>query len=190
MGPFELKSARYLAADHLARVIREGDTVADATAGNGHDTCFLAELAGAAGRVYAFDIQASAIESTAERLAESGLSSRVTLLNTGHEHMAEHIREPLRAVMFNLGSLPGGNKQITTQWETTRRALEQALSLLMPLGVCTVCVYPGHASGEEERQRLTEYLAFLRPQEYNVLHEKFLNAGAFAPECFVIQRME
>ena len=60
----------------------------------------------------------------------------------------------------------------------------------MPLGVCTVCVYPGHASGEEERQRLTEYLASLRPQEYNVLHEKFLNAGAFAPECFVIQRME
>ena len=28
----------------------------------------------------------------------------------------------------------------------------------------------------------------LRPQEYNVLHHRFLNAGAGAPECFVVQR--
>jgi hypothetical protein len=32
------------------------------------------------------------------------------------------------------------------------------------------------------------YLSALRPQEYNVLHHRFLNAGAGAPECFVVQR--
>ena len=79
MEPYELKSARQLAAEVQRQVLRPGDTAVDCTVGNGHDTCFLAELAGSAGRVYAFDIQASAIESTAERLAESGLSSRVTL---------------------------------------------------------------------------------------------------------------
>ena len=35
---------------------------------------------------------------------------------------------------------------------------------------------------------LMAYLSALRPQEYNVLHHRFLNAGAGAPECFVVQR--
>ena len=43
---FVLRSARYLAQDALARHIRLGDTVVDATMGNGHDTCCLAELVG------------------------------------------------------------------------------------------------------------------------------------------------
>ena len=46
---FVLRSARYLAQDALARHIRPGDTVVDATMGNGHDTCFLAELVGESG---------------------------------------------------------------------------------------------------------------------------------------------
>ena len=36
---FELRSARYLAADVLESAIRPGDRVIDATLGNGHDTC-------------------------------------------------------------------------------------------------------------------------------------------------------
>lgn len=38
-----------------------GDTVIDATAGNGHDTVFLAQLVGRQGRVWAFDVQSSAL---------------------------------------------------------------------------------------------------------------------------------
>ena len=45
-----------------------------------------------------------------------------------------------------------------------------------------------HAAGDEERRRLMDFLAALRPQEFNVLHHRFLNAGPGAPECFVIQR--
>ena len=41
----------------LAAHIRPGDAVVDATAGNGHDTLFLARCVGPAGRVYALDIQ-------------------------------------------------------------------------------------------------------------------------------------
>ena len=44
------------------------------------------------------------------------------------------------------------------------------------------------ALGDEERAALMAYLSALRPQEYNVLHHRFLNAGAGAPECFVVQR--
>lgn len=187
---YVLRSARYLAADVLSRVLEAGDTAVDATAGNGHDTCMLAGLVGEKGTVYAFDIQRQAIAGTAARLAEEGLRDRVVLLNTGHEHIAEIVPPSVGAVVFNLGWLPGGDKSVTTLWETTRRALEGALSLLRPMGVCTVCVYPGHDAGAEERSELALYLSSLRPQEYNVLHQRFPNAGPGAPECYVIQRQE
>lgn len=185
---YELRSARFLAAEVLQQVIRPGDTVVDATLGNGHDTCMLAQLVGESGQVIGFDIQPDAVESTRKRLSEAGLLDRCQLHAVGHEHMAEYVSAPVRTVTFNLGWLPGGNKAITTHWETTRQAVEAALSRLMPFGVCTICAYPGHAAGDEERKALMAFLSALRPQEFNVLHQRFLNAGAGAPECFVIQK--
>ena len=185
---YVLRSARYLAADCLRQVVQPGDTVIDATLGNGHDTCMLAELVGETGRVIGFDVQPSTVESTRRALQEQGLLDRCQLHCTGHQHMADHVASPVRAVVFNLGWLPGGDKSITTHWDTTRTALDAALSLLMPMGVCTVCAYPGHAAGDEERAALMDWLSALRPQEYNVLHHRFLNAGPGAPECFIIQR--
>lgn len=185
---YELRSARYLAADALKQVIRPGDTVVDATLGNGHDTCMLAELVGEEGRVIGFDIQPDAVARTAEALREKGLLPRCTLYAKGHQHMGEYVTAPVRAVAFNLGWLPGGDKHITTLWETTRQALSAALSLLEKGGVCTVCAYPGHAEGDRERHALVDWLSTLRPQEFNVLHSRFLNAGPGAPECFMIQK--
>ena len=102
--------------------------------------------------------------------------------------MQEVVHEPLDAVMFNLGWLPGGDKSITTHWETTRQAVDAALHLLRPEGLLTLCAYPGHPAGDEERACLTAYFASLRPQAFNVLHQKFLNAGPGAPECFLVQK--
>ena len=186
---FELRSARFLAAAPLSEVIEPGDTVVDATAGNGHDTCFLAERVGPAGHVWAFDVQASALQSTEARLREKGLLDRVTLVHASHARLREFVSGPVRTVSFNLGWLPGGDKQITTHWDSTEAAVTQALSLLAPLGLCTVCAYPGHPAGDEERRQLQLLLAALRPQEFNVLHERFLNAGPGAPECFTVQRL-
>lgn len=185
---FLLRSARYLAQDALRQALEPGARVVDATMGNGHDTCFLAELVGEAGRVIAFDLQADAVERTRQLLASRGLLERCTLHCLGHEHMRDVVREPLDAVMFNLGWLPGGNKAITTQWETTRQAVDAALGLLRSGGLLTLCAYPGHPAGDEERERLTEHFSALRPQEFNVLHQKFLNAGPGAPECFLVQK--
>ncbi|MGN0778984.1 MAG: class I SAM-dependent methyltransferase [Aristaeellaceae bacterium] len=185
---YVLRSARYLAADCLRQVVQPGDTVIDATLGNGHDTCMLAELVGESGHVIGFDVQPSAVESTRSALAAQKLLSRCELHCTGHEHIADCVSVPVRAAVFNLGWLPGGDKSITTHWDTTRTAIAAALSLLVAGGVCTVCAYPGHAAGDEERAALMDWLSALRPQEYNVLHHRFLNAGPGAPECFIIQR--
>lgn len=185
---YELKSARYLASDILRRAVEPGDTVVDATMGNGHDTLFLCELVGEQGKAYAFDVQAQAVENTRKRLAEEGVLDRAALFCLGHEHMAEQVREPVAAAVFNLGWLPGGDHSVTTHWETTRQAVDAALRLLKPRGVLVICAYPGHAEGDRERQALMDMLAALPPQQYNVLWHKFLNAGPGAPECFVVQR--
>ncbi|MBE5777042.1 MAG: methyltransferase domain-containing protein [Clostridiales bacterium] len=188
MSEYVLRSARFQAAEVLNRVIQNGDTVVDATMGNGHDTVMLAKLVGENGHVYAFDVQEMAVASTRQKLEAEGLLERVTLLCTGHQNMKMHVPVSVRAVAFNLGWLPGGDKSITTLWETTFPAINAALDLLLPMGVCTVCVYPGHEAGEKERKALAEYLANLPPQRYNILRQTFINAGPGAPECFVIQR--
>ena len=184
---YELRSARFLAAEVLASVLAPGDTAVDATMGNGHDTLTLCRLVGETGKVIAFDIQPQAVENTRARLQEAGVSGRAALYCLGHEHMAEKV-ESAQAVVFNLGWLPGGDKAVTTRWETTKAAIESALRLLTPMGVLVVCVYPGHPEGDRERQALTALLAELPPQRFNVLHQRFLNAGPGAPECFVTQK--
>ena len=185
---YELRSARWIAADVMHQVIQAGDAVIDATLGNGHDTVMLAELVGETGHVTGFDIQPDAVARTSALLEEKGLLGRCTLYAEGHEHLAERVQGPVKAAVFNLGWLPGGDKSITTHWETTQTAIQAALSLLVKGGVCTVCAYPGHAAGAQERQALMDWLSTLRPQEFNVLHHRFLNAGPGAPECFVIQK--
>ena len=186
---YELKSARFLAHDVLKRTVRPGDRVVDATMGNGHDTLMLCEAVGPAGVVYAFDIQPEAVASTRARLQEHGLAERALLFCAGHQDMDRYVPEQVRAVVFNLGWLPGGDHAVTTHWETTREALQKAFSLLLPLGVAVVCAYPGHAEGDRERAELLPFLSGLDNRRYNVLHQRFLNAGPGAPECFVIQRL-
>ena len=185
---YELKSARFLARDALLRAVQAGDTVVDATMGNGHDTLFLAEQVGPEGHVYAFDIQESALVSTRKLLEENHVADRVTLLCRSHADMAECVPCPVAAAVFNLGWLPGGNHGITTLWESTRAAASAALELLRPGGILTVCAYPGHPEGDRERNMLIHFFSALSNKQFNVLRQSFLNAGEGAPECFIIQK--
>lgn len=185
---YELKSARYLAAEILRAVLSPGDRAIDATMGNGHDTALLCSLVGPEGRVYAFDVQPAALEATRRRLAEEGYAGQAELFLLGHEHMRETVGEPVKAIVFNLGWLPGGDHRITTLTATTLPAIQQALALLMPMGVLVICVYPGHPEGEREQEMVTRLLSSLSPREYNVLMQQFLNAGAGAPLCFAVQK--
>ena len=168
--------------------IKPGDTVVDATCGTGQDTVVLARAVGSEGSVYAFDIQKSAHLLTEARLKSHGIAN-VHLVKQSFVSMSEHIPEKsAAAVVFNLGWLPGGDHTVTTFWETTRAAVSKALNLLLPGGVLVLCAYPGHPEGDRERHELTGFFATLSNKTYNVLHQRFLNAGPGAPECFVVQK--
>ena len=185
---FVLRNARHLAADYMKRTIREGDTVVDATMGNGKDTLFLCELVGESGHVYAFDVQKEAVERTRERVREAGFAERTTLVLAGHETMAEHVPAGVQAVMFNLGWLPGAEHAVTTQTETTLKAVSAALELIAPGGIVTVCVYPGHEEGTRELHALRELVAGLDVRRYNALYHHFVNASCQTPQLILVQK--
>ncbi|MCG5515778.1 MULTISPECIES: class I SAM-dependent methyltransferase [unclassified Ectothiorhodospira] len=147
---------------HLENCLTEGDQVVDATAGNGHDTLFLARQVGATGHVWAFDIQARALEATRARLEAQGLAQRVTLIHAGHQHLdhslPDNLRGKVKAVMFNLGYLPGGDHGIVTRPQDTLAALEASLAWLHPEGVISVMMYRGHPGGQEEHATIEAWL--------------------------------
>ncbi len=187
----QLRNARYLSRDLLSGFVRPGDAVVDATAGNGHDTLALCRAVGAQGRVYAFDVQRAALEATQARLRENGvLDGRARLICDGHENMEDHVREPVRCVLFNLGWLPSGDHHLTTRVGTTLAAVRAALRLLAPGGAVSICCYPGHEEGARERDALRELAAGLDIRAYNALEARFANQSEEAPCLFLIQRAE
>jgi len=185
---YELKNARYLASDAMQRLIRPGDRVVDATMGNGGDTVFLAQLVGKQGHVYAIDIQPAAMEKTKERLEAEQLLERVSFSLDGHQHLDEFVREPVQAVMFNLGWLPGGDHGCTTHTETTIEAISQACTCLLPGGMISVCVYPGHEEGSRELEAVAGFCEKLPVRNFTVLHHRFINARSETPQLFLIQK--
>jgi hypothetical protein len=172
----------------LQSFVHPGDRVVDATCGNGRDTLLLAKLAGPSGRVWAFDIQQQALEATAARLDEAGGFDSVVLVHGGHETMAGHCAGPVKAVVFNLGYLPGGDRTVATRPESTLVALEQSLEILEPGGVVIVTLYPGHTGGQQERTFLESRLAQLPPAGFHVWRMGQMNVPATAPYLILVQK--
>jgi 16S rRNA C1402 N4-methylase RsmH len=176
---------------YLETVLRPGDIAVDATVGNGHDTLFLARLVGEQGRVYGFDIQQQALDAATRRLQEQQVLQQVELHQTGHEHLTERLpadtRGRIKAVMFNLGYLPSGDKAITTRPNTTLKALECILEWLAPDGVVSVLAYTGHPGGREEAERVKSWAAELDREKWQAKIEVPPSRNGNAPEWVLIR---
>ncbi|MEW8974987.1 MAG: class I SAM-dependent methyltransferase [Exiguobacterium sp.] len=192
-GVYAMSLARVLpyTKQLLESVIEPGDCVVDMTAGNGHDTQFLAERVGPEGRVLAFDVQAQAIEESTRRLDEAGMLERVDLYHESHIHVGARLsdeRRPVRAGVFNLGYLPGSDKSITTTGEETLEALDALLPVLAPGGLVVLVVYHGHLEGKRERDAVLDYVTALDQQGYAVLQYRFLNQQNHPPFIIAIEK--
>lgn len=160
-----------IASAHVAvrECVSDGDTVIDATVGNGHDTLFLAKTVGAGGQVIGFDIQQQAIESARSRLTEGGVGDDVVQLHVrSHAEMEDVVQGEVSCVMFNLGYLPGADKSLITKEDSTLRALSQAVALLKSGGLLSVMCYPGHAGGDTEAAQVKRWLLGLPEEQYEL----------------------
>ena len=180
------------AQEMIRRVVRNGESSIDATAGNGHDTHFLAELSGTAGTVYAFDVQQSALDSTARRLADANLHN-VILIKRCHGQLAESIPADLQgriaAVMFNLGYLPHGDKSVTTTVESTLHGIAAATRVLRYEGLLTILAYTGHDGGSSESEAVEKFLDTLPASEFSVSQVGSQPGRLPGPRLFVVQRL-
>lgn len=159
----------------------KGGIAVDATLGNGNDTDFLNNHFD---KVYAFDIQKSAVDNY-------GLKGQknVVLINNSHELLKEYIKESVEVLVYNLGFLPGGDKQITTKSDSTIKSIKAALDLLNPGGAILIAAYPGHEEGKKEAEEIMTFAAELPKNIYGVMLHSFLNREK-APMLIVIEKNE
>lgn len=183
-----LRGAVPLCHHFLRQRLRPGDRVVDATCGNGQDTLLLAELVGKGGRVWAFDVQVEALERTAARLVAAGCRERVDLVCAGHERLGELVTGPLHAVVFNLGYLPAGDREVRTSAATTISALQQSAELLASGGILLIAVYTGHDGGEEW-EAVRGWGAGLEPKCFNVWQARQLNRSEAAPFVVLVEKV-
>ncbi len=178
-----------IAHHRLEQILCPGDVAIDATLGNGHDALFLAQRVGEQGSVYGFDIQVQAIAATQARLAQYP-QHKVTLFNVCHAQMLrllpESLKGQIKAVMFNLGYLPGGDKTLITQSHTTLAALNAAGKFLAERGMMTVLAYPGHQGGDQEVQALSDWLERQPDYQVELIHSQ--HPRPYAPRLFVIRK--
>ncbi|CAI5471686.1 unnamed protein product [Closterium sp. Yama58-4] len=197
-------------------VVRRGDTVVDATCGNGYDTMAMAALALApappshgdagstgeevAGRVVAMDIQEEAVSRT-RRLLAAGLSdaqmAHVHTVCACHSTLLQHVAPAsARLVVFNLGYLPQahhapspatGPEGITTQPGSTVAALQAAVAATAVGGVVSVMAYVGHPGGREEYDAVVEVAASLPADSWVCWEHRSINRP-LSPRLVLIRR--
>lgn len=186
-----LPSILSLSKQLIRQALQPGNAAVDATVGNGHDTLFLAETVGASGLVFGFDIQAEALQAARCRLEAANLEGRVTLFKESHHRMAEclpaEVHGRIRAVMFNLGYLPGGDHAIITRPETTVPALEAASRLLAPGGMMSIVLYTGHPGGTEECEAVLRWAKALSPRRFQTMWVQLPNRN-HAPSLLAVEK--
>ena len=157
-----------LAHDFLRRQVKPGAVCIDATAGRGRDTALLCRLAGPAGRVLAFDIQADAVRQTRKLLEQEGLTAEV--IQDSHANMEQYAApETVDCIVFNFGRLPGGDPHIFTVAESSITAIDAGIRLLKPGGVMSLSLYYGGANGYDERDAILAHLRTLDDRRCSVL---------------------
>lgn len=177
--------ATSMAQDYIKKVVKNDDIVVDATLGNGNDTLFLSSLV-PYGRVYAFEVQRVAVEKFNTKIQEANINNVEVILD-GHENVDKYIDKKVKAVMFNLGYLPGADKTITTKTETTLTAIEKSLKLLQKGGIITIAAYIGHEEGSRESMAVLDYIKTLDPKVYSVMQISYINRNN-APFLVVIEK--
>ena len=181
-----------VAHDHVRATLRPGETAVDATAGNGNDTAFLAELVGARGRVFALDVQLEALDRTARRLGDRGWDN-VALVCCDHAMLLRAVPQvhhgAIGAVMLNLGYLPGGDKQRTTRIESTVAAIQAGLALLRPGGILTVLAYTGHPGGRAEAEAVETLLVEIPRTQFEVAEVSRPRHVNLGPRLFIARRV-
>ncbi|MBI3211882.1 MAG: class I SAM-dependent methyltransferase [Simkania negevensis] len=174
-------SSPVLFAHHIWKeVCHQGDIGIDATCGNGHDSLFLANLllSDSTGELLCLDIQQKAIHLTQAKLKENldiARFKKISFHQMCHSNFPSFLPpSSVKIIAYNLGFLPGGNKGLTTQLETTLESLQKGLELLLPGGILSITCYVGHPGGKKEEEGIIAFARSLSKNLFTISHQQWL----------------
>lgn len=180
-----------LAHAYWTTLLQQGNWAIDATCGGGRDTLKLVHILSGKEEsgVIGIDIQKDAIDRTRALLeAEGSKNTQVHLFQQSHEEFPPLAHaKPIQLIVYNLGYLPSGDKQITTLTASTLASIEKGLELIQPGGALSITCYPGHEEGAREALAIQELAAGLSAAEWNVCLHSHLNRSA-SPQLLLIQK--
>jgi len=152
----------------------------DMTVGWGNDTLALAKQSAF---VYGFDIQKDSLNYAELLLRENGFNN-FRLINDNHEFVLNYVNEKIDIVIYNLGYLPKGNKEIKTEASSTLNSLKSILTLLNTNGLVVLVVYSHNLKEKATLLSLCENLSI----DYDVVHTQVLNRKN-SPELIKIKKV-
>lgn len=153
----------------IDKQVKQNDLVVDATIGNGYDSLYLLNKT-TNGFLFGFDIQEEALNNTNKLLKENNINNYKLFLKS-HEYILDTLKEyenKISLVIFNLGYLPNGNKEITTKSDSTLKAINNSYKLLNNKGIILITVYPGHKEGKIEEENLLKLLGNNYKDKYKI----------------------
>lgn len=160
--------------------IKDKNIAIDCTLGNGFDTDFLAENFKS---IFAFDIQKTACDKYIEKQIVN-----VEIINDSHDKLNSYIDTKVNCIVYNLGFLPGGDKSITTNYNSSLSSIKMGLELLESEGFMFIASYRGHSEGLNEFIFIKEYLNTLPKNKYAVMRHEVINRSNTSPVLFVIEK--
>lgn len=168
----------------IKEVLTKEDVLIDMTLGNGLDTAFFAPYCR---KIYAFDVQEQAI--TQAKLLNHD-HHHIEYILDGHEHVRNYVKEEVKAIIYNLGYLPKGDKTKTTLAETTIVSLHQAQTILAVGGRIAIVIYPGHLAGMQEKEAIYQEVTALDQKEWEVWFSSFPNQKNNPPLLIVLEKLQ
>ena len=160
-------------------LLKPEDQVIDATCGNGKDALELVGLI-PKGHVYAIDIQEIALQKARTLIPHPN----ITFLLQSHTDLPSGT---FKLIVYNLGYLPGGNKNLTTMTKTTLESLEKAAQLIIIGGALSITCYPGHPEGALEEEAVHQWVANLDSKKWLIRHHLWREKS---PTLFFIMKLK
>jgi hypothetical protein len=139
--------------------------------------------------LHAIEIQKEGLENARSRLAAQLTPEQLSCIawHHGSHETLPCDSESVRAVIYNLGYLPGGDKTRTTLCRSTLLSLTEACRVIAPGGLISVTCYPGHSEGAKELEALMAWTQNLSPQEWCATWHHLVNRNN-APTLLLLQK--
>ena len=115
-------------------------------------------------------------------------NNNVIVINESHDKLSYFVKEPVNCVCYNLGYLPGGDKNITTLAKSSLSSIKQSLELITKNGIVSIAIYRGHNEGKEEENCIINFAKTLPKNKYGVMLHECINRSITSPLLMIIEK--